>query len=60
MRKIPSLVSFHSLYQLLDSQVYHNGLKFVLINEGKSNRELPKMSASKNLQMAQKNLHTLI
>ena len=40
IRKIPSLVDFHSLYQLLHSQVYHNGLKlwisnvkFVLINE---------------------------
>ena len=26
IRKIPSLVDFHSLYQLLHSQVYRNGL----------------------------------
>ena len=46
MRKILSLVDFHSLYQLLHLQVYRNGLKlliltlkFVLINEGESNRK---------------------
>ena len=27
IRKIPSLVDFHSLYQLLYYQVYRNGLK---------------------------------
>ena len=27
IRKIPSLVDFHSLFQLLHSQVYRDGLK---------------------------------
>ena len=56
IKKAPSLVNFHSLYQLLHSQAYCNGLKpyilwlkFVLINEGESNRKLPKMFAGKNL-----------
>ena len=35
-------------------------LKFVLINKVKSNRNLPKMFASKNLPIAQKKLHSLI
>ena len=51
MRKIPSLVDFRSLYQLLHShKVYRDGLnlrisnvKFGLISEGESNRKLPKM-----------------
>ena len=50
------LVDFHNLYQLLHSEVYQNGLrlqiftlKSVLINEGESNRKLPKMFASKKL-----------
>ena len=30
------------------------------MNEGESNRKLPKMFAGKNLQMGQKNLHALI
>ena len=32
IRKIPSLVDFHSLYQLLHSQVYCNGLKLCISN----------------------------
>ena len=58
IRKISSLVDFHGLYQWLHSQVYCNGLKpwisnvkVVMINEGKSNRKLPKMFAGKNLWM---------
>ena len=35
-------------------------LKCVLINEGESNRKLPKIFASKNLRMTQKKLHALI
>ena len=31
-RKIPSLVDFHSLYQLLRSKVYRNGLKLCISN----------------------------
>ena len=62
IRKIPSLVDFHSLYQLLHShKVYRDGLKlwisnvkFGLISEGESNRKLPKVFASKNLGMTQK------
>ena len=61
MRKIPSLVDFHSLYQLLHShKVYRDGLKlwisnlkFGLISEGESNRKLP-VFAGKNLGMTQK------
>ena len=63
MRKIPSLVDFHSIYQFLHSQVYYNGLelrllalKFVLTNKGESNRKLKKIFAGKNLKkMTQKN-----
>ena len=62
MRKIPSLVDFHSSHQLLHShKVYRDGLKlwisnvkFGLINEGESNRKLPKVFAGKNLGMTQK------
>ena len=32
IRKTPSLVDFHSLYQLLHSQVYRNGLKLWISN----------------------------
>ena len=32
IRKIPGLVDFHSLYQLLHSQVYRNGLKLWIFN----------------------------
>ena len=64
IRKIPSLVDFHSLNQLLHSQVYRNDLKlklkFVLINEGEPNRKSPKIFAGKNLQIKQKKLHALI
>ena len=35
-------------------------LKFVLMNEVKSNRKLPKMFGVKNLRMTQKKLHALI
>ena len=35
-------------------------LKFVLINEGESNKKLPKMFAGKNLRMTQKKLPALI
>ena len=35
-------------------------LKFVLINEGESNKKLPKIFADKNLQMRQKELYALI
>ena len=59
--KIPSLVDFYSLYQLLHSQLYRNGLKLwisnvksVLINEGESNRKLLKLFAGKNLWMTLK------
>ena len=61
LRKIPSLVAFHSL--LLHSQVYCNGLilwRFVFINEEESSRKLSKMFAGKNLQMTPKKLRTLI
>ena len=63
IRKILSLVDFHSSYQLLHSQVYRNDLKHwiyniktysLLINEGESNKNLLKMFANKNLQMTQK------
>ena len=47
IRKILSLVDFHSLYQLLQLQFLM--VKFVLINERESNRKLPKMFAGKNL-----------
>ena len=69
IRKIPSSVDFHSLYQLLHLQVYCNGLKlsisnfcivFVLLNEGESNRKLPKTFARKNLRMTQSKLYVLI
>ena len=63
LRKIPSLVDFHSLFQLLHSQVYCNGLilrRFVFINEEESSRKLLKMSPGKNLQLTPKKLHTLI
>ena len=49
IRKIPRLVGFHSLYQLLHSLFYHAVLKLwisnvkICINEGKSNRKIPKM-----------------
>ena len=57
------LVDFHSLYQLVHLQIYVDGLKllelkktiktldFVLINEGESNRKLPKIFAGKILRM---------
>ena len=32
IRKIPSLVDFHILYQLLHSQVYRSGLKLLISN----------------------------
>ena len=35
-------------------------LKFVLINEGESNRKFPKIFAGKNLRMTEKKLHALI
>ena len=54
--KIRKAFDFHSLYQLLHSQEYRNGLerefltlKFVLMNEGKSIRNLAKIFACKNL-----------
>ena len=54
--KIRKAFHFHSLYQLLLSQEYRNGLerefltlKFVLINKGKSNRNSLKMFACKKL-----------
>ena len=54
--KIRKAFDFHSLYQLLLSQEYRNGLerefltlKFVLINKGKSNRNSLKMFACKKL-----------
>ena len=54
--KIRKAFDFHSLYQLLLSQEYRNGLerefltlKFVLMNEGKSIRNLAKIFACKNL-----------
>ena len=57
IRKIPSLVDFHSLYQLLHSQVYHNGLKLWISNVkiciDKWTR-LPKIFAVKNLRLIQK------
>ena len=54
IRKNPSLVDFHSLYQLLNSQVYRNGLKLSISKvkicidkERESNRKLPKMFTCK-------------
>ena len=35
-------------------------LQSVLINEGESNRKLPKMFVGKNLQMKQKKIHRVI
>ena len=52
IRKILSLVDFHSLYQLLQLQFLM--VKFVLINERESNRKLPKMFAGKNLWITKK------
>ena len=61
IRKISSLVDFYSLYQLLYSRVYRNSLKLrissvkiCMINEGESNRKLPKMFAGQNIRMTQK------
>ena len=52
IRKILSLVDFHSLYQLLQLQFLM--VKFVLINERESNRKLPKMFAGKSLWITKK------
>ena len=62
--EIPSLVDFHSLQELLHSQVYRNNLKlqnyvkttlkFVLMNDGESHIKLPKMFADKKLETTQK------
>ena len=64
IRKIPSLVDFHSLQESLHSQVYRNNLKlqnyvkttlkFVLMNDGESHIKLPKMFADKKLETTQK------
>ena len=68
IRKISSLVDFHSLYQLIHACKYtvivlkyeFLTLKFVLTNEGESSRKLPKIFACKNLQMTQRKIQTLI
>ena len=66
IRKTLNLVDFHSLQQLLLSQVYRmvfqwfSNVKFLKISEGESNRKLPKMFSGKNLPMTQKKLHALI
>ena len=48
------------MYTVMVSNYEFLTLKYVSINEGESNRKLPKIFAGKNLQMTQKNLPALI
>ena len=48
------------MYTVIVSNYEFLTLKYVSINDGESNRKLPKIFAGKNLQMTQKNLPALI